>query len=238
LKVILNHSVQIADTTHLTFDFTNAPAPESAYFSFANLAAGETPASTAELLSLNLNSLSLPTHLVSQQLQATILPSGLLDPADEYIFILSASNSVNTFTRDFIQTTKSPVGQIVTLPPLLTAANVTAAAESPIQVKAEWIGGIIPAGAIVILNQTDATWFIAATPGYVAGQQLVTAPALTGVTGFDPSWALQPGISTPWQLLTNGGGDEIFRHLLPVPIKGMPDNATLSAAAASGTITL
>jgi len=166
------------------------------------------------------------------------LPERVLEPGDLQLLHLSTSGPSRT-NRTADVYFRSVVDRTLALGAPMETPTLSAEEGGPsLRVRARFRPeGEYDRSATIVFDQASTTALVAIsmTAAYGrasgAGYDLVV-PDLSQVPGFDPEWALRPGVAMQWSATLTGGTVPLGRNTLPV------DGAMQRAAFLRDTITL
>lgn len=238
-NMILRRDVDLPDSaTIATLDFgsTEAFAPVASQLTVTGLGADAAMHGT-ELRTPNSRMIVLFATTQSTAATRTIfeLPESQLRAGDLQVLHVSAIGSSGNRTVD--QYFHAPGDRVAALGAPLLPPTITRVASTPsLRLRARFASQDDYDRAAHITYQQGQTTLvtISLTAAYAAvsgaGYELV-APDLSAVDGFDPSWALRPGVMLWWSATRVGGTLEVGRGARPF------DGATQRAAFLMSTLT-
>jgi len=162
------------------------------------------------------------------------IPEARLDPGDLQILTASAGPATQNVVRGTTLYFRSPVDRTLRFGAVVAPPTVSLAAAAPtLRLRAQFAPHAdYDRLALIVYQQTEVTLVgVAMTTAYAAltgGAYDLVVPELTGVPGFDPSWALRAGTPVLWTADRVGGTLGLGPSAVPT------DGATSRVAAVTG----
>ena len=218
-RVVLRRNVNYAaGSTIPVIDFTGAEsfAPSTATYNVSGVGAGEISQTITSFVTSNGTSGSfLFGSLLGGTGPTTVygVPSNRLTAGDFHLVFATASAQDGSTTRGVFQYNRELANRTIALGGQLTAPMVTSVGTAPyvrLRASGSWQAEYNDNLGVTFQQEGQATsrsWTISSSRAFQgAGSAYVEEiPDLSGVSGFNNTWGLRPGVSTTTSLSANGG---------------------------------
>ena len=235
-KMILRRSFNpAANSTMAVLDFngSEAFAPGSAVYTIANGGTDQLFAISSFLTANGSNgSFSFFEPLATGNTRTIWgVPSTRTQAGDLHFVIAQASNATGSISRGFFQYNRDLANRTLTLGALLNVPAVTSigtAAFARLKTAGTFQSDYLD-GVTSTFNQSTRGWSVQLTKAYLGNSASFDfdVPDLSGVSGFQSTWALVGGVSTQWSVSALGGLANFV----------LTEGTTLRTATRTGTIT-